>query len=148
MTVAMFLYLSRYSAIDLDLYNGPRSNVNMTIESIYITIYMMTKRCLSYMSSNLRYIRNLHLIDSTFTWAKDKCKYANEYDLIHDGNCNDFHICHHLRNIFAIITAILYIYIYIYIYMTIENRYIIWYVIELIIFALPPFTRYRQSKYV
>ena len=47
LTVAKFPYVSRYSAIDFDLYNGPRSNINMTIESIYIITYMMTKRCLS-----------------------------------------------------------------------------------------------------
>ena len=64
--------------LDLNLYNVPRSNVNMILERPYTTAYLLVKAMLA-LSITARYLQSKYecLWPSSLEWGKVKCKFAH-----------------------------------------------------------------------
>ena len=72
---------------DLDLQNGPRSNVNMRVENPYATSYLMAFLIMAL----LLFLRYSVEICMDLTLAKAKSKYVNQwyiFNFIFDGKNN------------------------------------------------------------
>ena len=89
--------------LDLDLWNWPRSNVNMPNESRYMTLFDVTSNCYPIW----HHFQDIDCWNVPWSWpwplesAKVKCKYTSRkplYDFSIIVNSNFYHICHRFRD--------------------------------------------------